>query len=263
MAWPFDDQPITPQTTASSLPAFPWLVATNPHGWGNAPPQPQQSQGPELRPHDPSIGESAYSGLNDFGRWLGPYPDLGQRTLDTLNLLSLPSLLSLMGPGATALKASDAAAPLMARVYRGSPIEEGWAPEGALRNPTFWASDNPEVANTYAGVRGVGPNVMPADVSFTNPLVVDAGGREWTGVPFGSGTKATDTLANLARMFGHDGLVVKNVRDSVAGGPLGTTYAALRPGTVKSALTGAPIYSLLAALAGQQLPGGEPPASQR
>ena len=96
---------------------------------------------------------------------------------------------------------------------------------------------------------------MPADVQFQNPLVVDAGGREWTGVPFGGGTKATDTLANLARMFGHDGLVVKNVRDSVEGGPLATTYAALRPGTVKSALTGAPIYSLLAALAGQQLPG--------
>ena len=53
------------------------------------------------------------------------------------------------------------------------------------------------------------------------------------------------------------------VRDSVEGGPLWTTYTALRPGTVKSALTGAPIYSLLAMLAGQQLPGGEPPASQR
>jgi hypothetical protein len=63
---------------------------------------------------------------------------------------------------------------------------------------------------------------------------------------------ATDTLADLARKFGHDGLVVRNVRDSIEGGPLGTTYAALRPGTVTSPLTGAPIYSLLAALAGQQ-----------
>ena len=56
----------------------------------------------------------------------------------------------------------------------------------------------------------------------------------------------------LARRFGHDGLVVRNIRDSIDGGPLGTTYAALRPGTVTSPLTGAPIYSLLAALAGQQ-----------
>ena len=78
--------------------------------------KPPVNQGPELRPHDPSLSESAYNGMNDFGRWLGPYPDLGQRTLDTLNLLSLPSLLSLMGPGAMALKASDAAAPVMAEV---------------------------------------------------------------------------------------------------------------------------------------------------
>ena len=269
MAWPFDDQPISPQTTPS-LPAFPWLVATNPHGWGNAPPapQPQQSQQPELRSYDPSIGERAYNGLNDFGRSLGPYPDLGQHTLDTLNLLSVPSLLSFMGPGAAALKASDATAPLMARVYRGSPIGETWTGEGgatslATRNPTYWATDNPEVANWYAGERGVGPNIAPADVSFKNPLVVDAKGEDWTRIPFGGGTKATDTLADLARKFGHDGLVVRNVRDSIDGGPIGTTYAALRPGTVTSPLTRAPIYTLLAALAGQQLRSGEPPDSQR
>ena len=121
MALPFD-QPITPQSPAPSLPGLLGLVATNPHGWGNAPPapQPQQSQQPELRSYDPSIGDASITGSNDFGRSLGPYPDLGQRTLDTLNLLSLPSMLSLMGPSAAALKASDAAAPLMARVYRGS-----------------------------------------------------------------------------------------------------------------------------------------------
>jgi hypothetical protein len=43
-------------------------------------------------------------------------------------------------------------------------------------------------------------------------------------------------------------LIIKNVRDSATGGPLGDTYAALRPGTVKSALTGASIYSLLGLL---------------
>jgi|JRHI01.1.fsa_nt_gi hypothetical protein len=234
MAWPFDDKPIN------------LLVGTR---VGNAMANPPE---PEMR--NASALDQAFMGFNALGAHFG-YPDIAQRSADTLNLLSLPSLLSLMGPGAAALKASDAAAPVMARVYRGSPIGEAWAPEGALRNTTFWASDNPEVANTYAGTRGVGPNVMPADVSFKNPLVVDAGGREWTGIPWGSGTKATDTLADLARKFGHDGLVVRNVRDSVKGGPLATTYAALRPGTVKSALTGAPIYSLIAALAGQQLPG--------
>jgi hypothetical protein len=144
-----------------------------------------------------------------------------------------------------ALLSSRQSAPIrqLRRVYRGSPVGETWAPEGALRNTTFWASDNPEVAGYYAGDRGVGPNVMPADVSFKNPLVVDAGGREWTGIPWGSGTKATDTLANLARTFGHDGLVVRNVRDNFEGGPPATTYAALRPGTVFSPLTGEQLYA--------------------
>ncbi len=69
----------------------------------------------------------------------------------------------------------------------------------------------------------------------------------------------TDSLADLARLFGHDGLVVKNVRDSGTGGPLGTTYAALRPGTVKSALTGGQIYGLLGLLG---LPAANPESDQ-
>ncbi len=105
MAWPFDQDPISPQTATPLPGGLLRLLGINPHGWGDAPPQ--QSQG-ELRSYDPSIGERAYNALNDFGRQLGPYPDLGQRTLDTLNVLSLPSMLSLMGPGAAALKTSDA-----------------------------------------------------------------------------------------------------------------------------------------------------------
>jgi hypothetical protein len=211
---------------------------------------------PGLRTASPSA--SAFMGLNALGGQLG-YPDIAQRTSDALHLLGLPALLSLTGPSAAALQASEAA-PLMARVYRGSPIGETWSGEGGAtslgaRNPTYWASDNPEVANWYAGERGVASNVAPADVTFKNPLVLDAEGSEWTSIPWGGGTKATDTLAELARKFGHDGLVVRNVRDSADGGPLGTTYAALRPGTVRSALTGVPIYSLITALTGRQLPG--------
>jgi hypothetical protein len=160
------------------------------------------------------------------------------------NALARGSALPLGGLGRAAIEAgSGAELPLAARVYRGSPIRETWAPDGALRNTTFWASDNPEVAGLYAGDRGVGPNIVPADVSFKNPLVVDAKGREWASIPWGSRTTATDTLANLARMFGHDGLVVRNVRDNIEGGPLATTYAALRPNTVFSPLTGEQLYA--------------------
>jgi hypothetical protein len=48
MAWPFDQLPVGSQTTAPSLPGLLGLVASNPHGWGNAPSpnlQAQQSQG--------------------------------------------------------------------------------------------------------------------------------------------------------------------------------------------------------------------------
>ena len=64
MAWPFDQEPVSPQTTAPSLAGLLGLIATNPHGWGNAPPapQPQQSQQPELRSHDPSLGRPTIAG---------------------------------------------------------------------------------------------------------------------------------------------------------------------------------------------------------
>jgi hypothetical protein len=233
MPWPLDDRPINPLLYGSRV--------------GSAAANPPE---PEMR--NASALDEAFMRLNAFGAPLG-YPDIAQRSAETLHVLGLPSLLSLMGPGAAALKASNAAAPLMARVYRGSPIGETWSGEGGVtslgtRNPTYWATDDPEVANTYAGVRGVGPNIAPADVQFQNPLVVDAKGEDWTRIPFGGRTKATDTLAELARTFGHDGLVIRNVRDSVQGGPLATTFAALRPGTVTSPLTGAPIYSLLGLL---------------
>jgi hypothetical protein len=175
--------------------------------------------------------------------WHGPQDPLAASDMRN-------ALMTLMAGGGDGLaakaisgEAPALAEPLTARVYRGSPIGETWAPEGALRNTTFWSSDNPEVAGWYAGDRGVGPNVVPADVSFKNPLVVDAGGREWASIPWGRGTTATDTLANLARKFGHDGLVVRNVRDVGGGGPLATTYAALRPGTVFSPLTGERLYA--------------------
>lgn len=143
--------------------------------------------------------------------------------------------------------AEEAAPAFTARAYRGSPIGETWAPEGSLPNRTFWASDSRRVADFCASDRGVGPNVVPADITFRNPLIVDAGGNEWASIPWGSGTTGTDELAELARERGHDGLIVRNVRDMIDGGPAATTFAAVRPNTVRSALTRQRIYSGAAA----------------
>ena len=247
MAWPFDDKPINP------------LVGTR---VGNAMANP-----PETEMRNASALDQAFMGFNALGAHFG-YPDIAQRTADTLHLLSLPSLLSLMGPGAAALKASDAAAPVMARVFRGSPIGETWTGEGGAtslgtRNPTYWASDNPEVANWYAGERGLDRmSCQPTSVSKIRSSWMPKAriGREFL-LAAGRRRRIPSRIshANSVTTASSSGTFVI----PSTGGPLGTTYAALRPGTVTSPLTGAPIYSLLAALAGQQLRGSEPPDSQR
>lgn len=135
---------------------------------------------------------------------------------------------------------------MTARVYRGAPQPEQWPPTTAV-NDTFWASSDPEVATTFAGnyrsmndPRFPPAHITPAEVRFENPLVIDAEGRPWDNIPFGEKRYTTDAFASLARRKGYDGLVLRNVRDD---GPLATTYAALRPGTVFSPLTGEQLYA--------------------
>jgi len=133
--------------------------------------------------------------------------------------------------------------PVTARVYRGAAREEEWPPGSGTKQGPFWASDNPEVANHYSGANyandpGVkSPSITPADVTFQNPLVVDAMGRDWNMLP---GYATTEHAAREAAKRGHDGLIVRNVADD---GEIATTYAALQPGTVKSATTGETLFS--------------------
>jgi len=123
----------------------------------------------------------------------------------------------------------------------------------------LWGSSSPEVAEEYAGLNaalvqaehGSGqynmPQIAPIDYHFTNPMV--AGSEKtsnWTSVPFEGHEFTTDELAKLAELRGHDGLIVKNVDDvtfgKMAGKPT-TTYAALKPGTARSATTGETLFS--------------------
>lgn len=125
--------------------------------------------------------------------------------------------------------------PPAARVYRGANAPEQWPPTNP-RHDTFWASDNPAVANGWTmGGKGPAenPHIIPADVQFRNPLVVDAKGEPWGDIPYNGTTMTSDKLAAIARAAGHDGLQISNVREG-GGAPLGTTYAALQPGTVRS-----------------------------
>jgi hypothetical protein len=54
---------------------------------------------PELREHHPSTFEKIKNGLNSVGGAFG-YPDLAERTGETIDLVSLPSMLGAFGPAA-------------------------------------------------------------------------------------------------------------------------------------------------------------------
>jgi hypothetical protein len=102
----------------------------------------------------------------------------------------------------------------------------------------WWASDKPEVADQYAAshaaeAEGFTPAITPADISFKNPMVIDAQGRSFGDLPGEFHT--TYYAEKAARERGHDGLVIHNVVDD---GPPSTVYAAIGPNTVKSAHTG-------------------------
>lgn len=110
----------------------------------------------------------------------------------------------------------------------------------------YWASTSPEVASGYAtSPYGFdAPNVTPANFSFENPMTVDAGGSYWAQIPHNGGTTTTDNLARLAEANGHDGLIVRNVLDEMAGnGMPADSILALKRGTVTSPLTGETLFS--------------------
>jgi hypothetical protein len=140
----------------------------------------------------------------------------------------------------------EAQGPLTARVYRGASNHEQWPPTNPRHN-AFWASDNPEVASSYASeaIRHGGDmgSVTPADITFQNPMVVNAKGQRWDQW-HPEGQFSSDELLRQARNAGHDGLVIQQTQDGLNGVvPSATTYAALKPGTVKSATTGETLFS--------------------
>jgi hypothetical protein len=125
-------------------------------------------------------------------------------------------------------------APVTARVYRGTGYPD------AENAGAYFASDNPAIAATYA--EGPSPAVIPGDVTFRNPMVLDAAGGTYDAIPGYGGMRAAFDAAQQA---GNDGLVIRNIVDPMKGydGPPATTYAALKPGTVKSATTGETLFS--------------------
>lgn len=120
-----------------------------------------------------------------------------------------------------------------------------------------WLSSSRDVANTYTvndfGDLRNGANVMPARVEFKNPMYWDAQGREGgeamvkdemvRGRKVGIAYDTNDISEQAARL-GHDGLVVRNVRDEMeGGGALSDVYHPIQRGTVFNPVTGELLYA--------------------
>jgi len=105
-----------------------------------------------------------------------------------------------------------------------------------------WGTSNAKVAETYANI-GNSPAIVPVEYRFDNPRVIEGHGRRF-GVRTDRHGINSDIEAAMARDAGHDGLVIRNMRDA-AGSDLtmADTYAPLKPGTAYNSLTGDLLYS--------------------
>ena len=108
---------------------------------------------------------------------------------------------------------------------------------------TAWFSNDPDVASQYTHPREYGEivyedadgneldsgSIVPVFLSLKNPLIVDFDGALGEAVALGK-------LVKQAKADGHDGLIIKNVDDSVSStGDVADSYAIFNPEQVKHA----------------------------
>lgn len=106
----------------------------------------------------------------------------------------------------------------------------------------IYMTDEKEVARAYAGTRGITHELY---ANITNPLVLDAQGRNYTDIPLPKnapqslldefwydGTADLDNLPVYAEENGYDGVIVYNVREGVGGEPM-TEVVAFRSNQIK------------------------------
>jgi len=132
---------------------------------------------------------------------------------------------------------------------------------------TFYFTDSAGVASSYAGLREdmtgrlqqlEGGNVMPVYLSLQRPMVVNARGANWDDIFWDGDYWSTNDLAVRARLAGHDGLIIRNVKDVGAGQSVpANNYVVFSSEQVKSAIGNDGSYdrddaSILSQFAGRQ-----------
>jgi hypothetical protein len=106
-----------------------------------------------------------------------------------------------------------------------------------------YLTDNPKVASEYASYRATrsdpgAPNVTPVSARFEKPLIIDMKGKS----ALYADEMAGGSVNALAKKGGHDGIIYKNMMDIYSGTPQ-TQYIAIKPGTLKSSITGGKMFS--------------------
>jgi hypothetical protein len=137
-------------------------------------------------------------------------------------------------PAALEPETSKPTAVKIPKALHGSPVKglTSLSPHKAMEvRGTTWFTDNPDIADQYIYPREYGEilydedpgQVYSAELTMNNPMVVDYEGKVGDAI-------SLSKLVNEAKAAGHDGLIVKNVDDSIdSSGVLGTSYAVFKP----------------------------------
>lgn len=113
-------------------------------------------------------------------------------------------------------------------VYHGSPDARFMKDDAVFRSPderysgnkergAFWFASDKGTANSYADDRrafdyqNAEPEIVAAYLKMENPLVVNAGGKEWREA---QARGKTSDVIEQAKAEGRDGVIIKNVRDN-------------------------------------------------
>ncbi len=139
-------------------------------------------------------------------------------------------------------------------VYHGAPDARFMAQDATFKGPgerffgkddgdgAFWFTPSIATARGYADDRrafdyqAAEPDVIPAYLAMSNPMIVLGGGRGWREAQARGKTRA---VIDDAREGGYDGVIIRNVRDDYQNGPRTKpidTYVVFASAQIKSAI---------------------------
>lgn len=161
-----------------------------------------------LKPAEKQIVEKAFA---DFTPKAGPNYVSGEAPKLTEMGAKGEPVKAKIGAVVQKAKYAQQGEPITMQVFHGTPDARFTELKDRFGNGGIWFTDDRRIAATYADDRrafdyqGAEPRVLTRTVTLQNPMVIDAGGASW---------KGTRKAIEDAKALGHDGIVIKNVRDA-------------------------------------------------